>query len=136
MSAEFIDTNVLVYAHEAAAGVKHQKAVELFTRLFEEQTGALSIQVLTEFYVTATKKLGMTSQEAEEVIADLGTWTIHRPAHADILRACKIHRERKLSWWDALIVNSATELGCRVLWSEDFGAGQRLGTLTIRNPFA
>ena len=136
MSAEFIDTNVLVYAHEAAAGVKHRKAVELFTRLFEEQTGALSIQVLTEFYLTATKKLGMTSQEAEEAISDLGNWTVHRPAHADILRACKLHRERKVSWWDALILNSALELGCRVLWTEDFDNGQRFGTLTIRNPFA
>lgn len=136
MSVEFVDTNILVYAHDRSAGAKHHKAVDLLTRLFEEQIGALSVQVLAEFYVTVTNKLGMKSQDAEEVIADLGTWTIHRPAHADIMRACKIHRERKLSWWDALIVNSATELGCRVLWSEDFGAGQRLGTLMIRNPFA
>jgi predicted nucleic acid-binding protein len=135
MSVEFVDTNVFVYAHESGAGAKHQQAVELLARLFEEQSGAVSIQVLTEFYVTATKKLGMKSREAEETISDLGSWTIHRPNHADVLRACKMHRDHKLSWWDALIVTSATELGCTVLWSEDLAAGQRFGNTTVRNPF-
>jgi predicted nucleic acid-binding protein len=135
MSAEFVDTNVFVYAHEAGAGVKHNKAVELVTRLFEEQTGALSVQVLTEFYLTATKKLAMKSREAEEIIADLGSWIMHRPTHANVLRACRFHREHKLSWWDALIVTSATELGCGVLWSEDLVNGQRYGSTTVRNPF-
>lgn len=136
MSAEFVDTNILVYAHDGGAGAKHRKAVELLTRLFDEQTGAISIQVLAEFYVTATAKLGLKSQEAEAAIADLGSWTVHRPVHADILRACRVHRERKLNWWDALIVTSAMELGCHILWSEDFGAGHRFGTVTVRNPFA
>ena len=136
MSVEFVDTNIFVYAHEGGAGAKHRKAVELITRLFEEQAGALSVQVLTEFYVTATKKLRMRSQEAEEAIADLGSWTIHRPSHADVLRACRIHRERKVGWWDALIVHSAMELGCDILWSEDLAPGQRYGTTTVRNPFA
>jgi predicted nucleic acid-binding protein len=136
MSVEFIDTNIVVYAHEGGAGAKHRKAVDLMTRLFEDQTGALSIQVLTEFYVTATKKLGMKSEEAEEVIADLGSWTIHRPGHRDVLRACRIHRQHKVSWWDALIINSAFELGCDVLWSEDLAIGQKYDAMTVRNPFA
>jgi predicted nucleic acid-binding protein len=136
MSVEFVDTNILVYAHEGGAGPKHDKAVALIVRLFDDQNGAVSIQVLTEFYVTATKKLGMKSEEAEEAIADLGAWTIHRPSHADVLRACKIHRRHKVHWWDALIINSAVELGCDVLWSEDLAAGRRYGTMTVRNPFA
>jgi predicted nucleic acid-binding protein len=136
MSVEFVDTNIFVYAHEGGAGSRHRKAVDLITRLFEEQTGAVSVQVLSEFYITATKKLGMKSEEAEEVITDLGSWTIHRPGHDDVLRACGIHRRHKVSWWDALIINSAVGLGCDVLWSEDLGAGQRYGTLTVRNPFA
>lgn len=135
MSVEFVDTNIFVYAHEGGAGLKHDKAVELIAQLFEEQTGAVSIQVLTEFYVTATKKLGMKSEEAEEAIADLGAWTIHRPAHGDVLRACKIQRQHRINWWDALIVNSAVELGCDVLWSEDLANGQRFGTMTVKNPF-
>jgi predicted nucleic acid-binding protein len=136
MSVEFVDTNIFVYAHEAGAGSKHRAAVDLLARLFEEQSGAVSIQVLSEFYVSATKKLGMKSQEAEDVIADLGSWTIHRPTHQDVLRACRIQREQKVSWWDALIVNSAIELGCEVLWSEDLASGRKHGKMTIRNPFA
>jgi predicted nucleic acid-binding protein len=136
MSVEFVDTNIFVYAYEGGAGSKHRKAVDLITRLFEGQNGAISVQVLAEFYVTATKKLGMKSEEAEDAIADLRSWTIHRPGHEDILRACKIHRQHKVSWWDSLIINSALELGCDLLWSEDLAAGQRYGTVTVRNPFA
>lgn len=136
MSVEFVDTNIFVYAHEGGAGLKHDKAVDLITRLFDEQAGAVSIQVLAEFYVTATKKLGMKSEEAEEAIADLGSWTIHRPAHGDVLRACKIQRQHKIRWWDALIIQSASELGCEILWSEDLAAGKHYGALTVQNPFA
>ncbi len=71
MSVEFIDTNVLIYAHDGGAGAKHQRAVELLTRLFEEFSGALSVQVLSEFYAAATRKLMMKSQAAEDVIRDL-----------------------------------------------------------------
>jgi len=121
MSAEFVDTDVSVYAHQGGAGVKHRMAVELLERPFEDQSGDISIQVLSE---------------AEESVADLGSRTIHRPAHADLLRASRIHRQHKVSWWDALIINSALELGCAVPWSEDLAVGHRFGGLTIRNPFA
>jgi predicted nucleic acid-binding protein len=136
MSVEFIDTNVLVYAHDGAAGAKHDQAVELVTRLFEEASGALSIQVLSEFFVAATKKLAMKSDEVEKVISDLGGWAIHRPGHADLLRAARLHRRHVISWWDAMVINSAAELGCPVLWSEDLNHGQRYGTVTVKNPFA
>ena len=135
MSVEFVDTNLLVYAHDGGAGAKHTKAVDLLARLVEEGAGALSTQVLAEFYSAATRKLGMTSAEAEAVIRDLGGWIIHRPAHADLLKAAQLERRYKLSWWDALILTSAIELGCAVLWTEDFSDGQRLGPITVRNPF-
>ena len=101
----------------------------------EDGAGAISIQVLAEFYAAATKKLGIASQEAEEILADLGGWIIHRPGHADLLRAVRFQRRCKMSWWDALVVNSAVELGCGVLWSEDLADGQRYGSMTVRNPF-
>jgi predicted nucleic acid-binding protein len=135
MSVEFIDTNILIYAHDGGAGGKHRRAVELMTRLFEEVSGALSVQVLSEFYTVATRKLGMKSQAAEDVIRDLRGWTTHSPGHADVLKACSLHRRYKIAWWDALIVNSAIELGCPVLWSEDLANGQRYGSVTVRNPF-
>jgi len=135
MSAEFIDTNILIYAHDGGAGKKHERSVELLTRLFQEGSGAVSIQVLAEFYAAATAKLAMSSQEAEEAIADLGSWTIHRPRHEDVVRAARLHRRHNTSWWDALVLNSAIELGCHVLWSEDFSDGRRYGSVTVRNPF-
>ncbi len=135
MSVEFVDTNLLVYAHDGGAGPKHTKAVDLLARLVEEGAGALSTQVLAEFYAASTRKLGMTSAEAEAVIRDLGGWIIHRPAHADLLKAAQLHRRYKLGWWDALILASAIELGCAVLWTEDLSDGQRFGPITVRNPF-
>ena len=135
MSVEFIDTNVLVYAHDGGAGAKHARAVDLLARLFEDATGALSIQVLSEFYAAATKKLAMKSAEVEEVITDLASWTIHRSAHADLLKASRLHRRHQISWWDALILNSAIELGSSVLWTEDLADGRRYGSVLVRNPF-
>ena len=135
MSVEFVDTNVLLYAHDGGAGKKHERSVRLLSRLVEDGAGAISIQVLAEFYAAATKKLGISSQEAEEILADLGGWIIHRPGHADLLRAARFQRRYKMSWWDALVVNSAVELGCGVLWSEDIADGQRYGSVTVRNPF-
>ncbi len=132
---EFVDTNVLVYAHDGGAGAKHDTAVELLTRLFEEGAGCLSLQVLAEFYWAATRKLGIDSMEAEKAIRDLGGWTIHCPVHADLLKASQLHRRYKLAWWDALVLNSALQLSCSSLWSEDFADGRRFGSLTIRNPF-
>lgn len=135
MSAEFVDTNILIYAHDGGAGTKHEKSVDLVERLLEDGSGVLSIQVLTEFYAAATRKLNMKPEEAEEVLRDLESWTLHRPSFADVLQASRIHRRYKVSWWDALILNSAIELGCTVLWSEDMADGQKYGTLTVRNPF-
>jgi predicted nucleic acid-binding protein len=135
MSDQFVDTNVLIYAHDRSAKRKHEQSVELLTRLIEEASGALSIQVLAEFCTAATKKLAMKSQEAEEAINDLGSWTIHRPAHADVLKACRLHRRFRVGWWDAMLLNSAIETGYSILWSEDFNDGQRYGTVTVRNRF-
>jgi predicted nucleic acid-binding protein len=135
MSLEFVDTNVLIYAHDGSAGAKHQRAVELLTRLVNDASGAISIQVLSEFYAAATRKLSMNSQAAEEVIRDLGGWIIHRPDHAAILRASALRRRYKTAWWDALILASAIDLGCTVLWSEDLTDGQSYGSVKVRDPF-
>jgi len=135
MSAEFVDTNVFIYAHDGSAAAKHQKSVALLERLFDDGNGAISIQVLAEFYAAATRKLRMSAMEAEEVVQDLGGWMLHRTSHADLLSASRLRQRHQISWWDALILNSAIELGCTVLWSEDFSHGQNYGGVTARNPF-
>lgn len=136
MNVEFVDTNVLIYAHDGGAGKKHAHSVELLTRIFEAGSGALSIQVLSEFCFAASKKLGMKSREIEQAIQDLRSWTIHRPSHSDVIRACEIQRRYKTSWWDALVINSAMELGCTTLWSEDLAHGQRYGGVRVQNPYS
>src|SRR4051794_26262575 len=137
MSVEFVDTNVLMYAQSTGAGRKYRQAVELIARLGEESSAAISIQVLIEFFSVATKKLRISSPDAEAVMREWSSWmTIHRPDPTDILRAAGLQREFQISWWDALILNSAIELGCSTLWTEDLNHGQRYSTLTARNPFA
>jgi len=135
MSAEFIDTNILIYAHDISSGIKHHRSIELMERLAIEGSGALSLQVLSEFYSNVTGKFGMRSKLAEEIVSDLSGWMVHRPAFPDLIRGIELHRRYNINWWDALILNSALELGCRVLWSEDFSNGQQYGSVTVRNPF-
>jgi predicted nucleic acid-binding protein len=135
MNAEFVDTNILIYAHHRRAGPKHNQAVTLLARLFEEGCGALSVQVLSEFYSVITKKYGFASETAEEQISDLACWMIHSPRHSDLLRAAQLQRGFQISWWDALIVNSAIQLGCTTLWTEDLNHGQQFSSVTVRNPF-
>ena len=135
MSVEFVDTNILIYAHDAKAGQKHARSVELVARLANDDFLAISLQVLTEFYAAATRKLSITSEKAEQIILDFGVWTVHCPTKADLTRAIQLHRRYNISWWDALILNSATELGCNLLWTEDLAHGQRYGAVTVQNPF-
>jgi predicted nucleic acid-binding protein len=136
MSVEFIDTNVLVYAYDPTAGEKRNVGIALLTRLAESSAGAVSTQVLAEFYAVATRKLGVKSEAAEAVLSDFGIWAIHRPAHADLLRSAQLQRRHMIGWWDAMILNSSLQLGASILWTEDFSHGQQFGDLTIKNPFA
>jgi len=136
MGIEFIDTNVLVYAHSGEVDPRRDRAIDLISSLAEQREGALSTQVLIEFYAAMTGKLRNTSETARAAIANLSPWTLHRPSHADILNAIQLQRRYKLSWWDAMIVNSALETGAKVLWTEDLNDGQEFGSLVVRNPFA
>jgi predicted nucleic acid-binding protein len=135
MNIEFVDTNILVYAHEGGAGEKHRRATALVQHLIEGGAAALSVQVLTEFYAVATRKLSMSSAEAEEIIADLAAVMIHRLHLQHVLGAIQLQRRHGISWRDALILQSAIELGCRILWTEDLAHGQRFGPVTVKNPF-
>ena len=133
--SEFVDTNVLLYAYEGGAVRKQRISIELIDRLWEEREGILSIQVLSEFYSNATRKLRMPAASAEEVVRDFSAWRLHRPDHDSILSAVRLEQRYKLAWYDAMILNSAMESGCSILWTEDFQDGQQFGDLVIRNPY-
>lgn len=141
MSAEnnlqFIDTNVLVYAHDHSAGTKHTIASDLIAQLWQTRQGCLSTQVLQEFYTIVTRKVArpLAAEEAAQIIADLATWAVHRPSVASILHAIRVQACGRISFWDAMIVASAAEMGCATLWSEDLNPGQAYEAVTVVNPF-
>ena len=134
---EFIDTNLLVYAYDNQAGQKQTAAKHILNRLWAERTGCLSIQVLQEFYVVVTKKLSnpISAEQAMQIIADLGQWQVHQPAVADVLGAIQIQTKHKLSFWDSLIIRSAKQLKCGIIWTEDLNDGQRIEGCLIQTPF-
>ncbi len=138
----FVDSNVLIYAHDEGAGVKREAARAVVERLWEERSGRLSVQVLQEFFVNATVRSGrrkleapLDVQEAREVVEDFSRWGVHRPGAADVLAAIDIHRRVGISFWGAMIVQSASSQGCEVLFSEDLNDGQIYEGVRLENPF-
>lgn len=132
-----MDTNVLLYAYDASAGARHDAAAELVGRLGRDRSGVLSVQVLQEFYVNATRKIAvpLAPATARDRLRILGRWPVHSPAAADVVAAAELADAAQLSFWDAMVVRSAAEMGCRVLWSEDLNHGQRIAGVEILNPF-
>jgi predicted nucleic acid-binding protein len=137
MRLEFVDTNVLLYAYDVTAGSRHQVAKELVGRLGRERRGALSVQVLQEFYVNATGKVAvpLAPKVAVERLRTLARWTVHAPLPADVVAAGELSVAHHFSFWDAMILTSAARLDCSVLWTEDLNPGQPVGGVTITNPF-
>ena len=134
---QFVDTNVLVYAHYVTAREKHSRARALVEELWETRQGCLSVQVLQEFFVTTTRKLPtpLEASAAARIIDDLAHWHVHSPAAADVLAAIDIHQRTGASFWDAMILRSAKELDCQILHTEDLNLGQEYDGLQVRNPF-
>ena len=134
---QFVDTNVLVYAYDVSAGEKHEIAKELLKELWYERNGCLSTQVLQEFYVTITKKVKkpLSPVEAAEIISDLRSWKLSVIDIKDILEAIRVSQRYVISFWDSLIIVSAVNLDCEIIWSEDLNSGQYFGKVRVQNPF-
>ena len=134
----FIDTNVLVYAHDRSDARKRPVAQALLTTLWRNRTGSLSTQVLQEFYVVATRKFDppMSRRAARELVALYGQWSTVQVDVPLIVAASKLEERHRLSFWDALIVEAALRSGAARLATEDLQTGRRLGGLRIVNPFA
>jgi predicted nucleic acid-binding protein len=135
LAAEFVDTNIFIYAFDNTAGEKRLIASDLLRRLWLGQRGCVSLQVLQEFYAASTRKLVLAPEQAALQIGRLGRWRVHRPTVEDVLGAIELNRFHSVSFWDGLILRSAQALQCSVVWSEDLSNGQRWGNLEVRNPF-
>ncbi|HEY4089223.1 MAG TPA: PIN domain-containing protein [Bryobacteraceae bacterium] len=132
---EFVDTNIVLYSLDADAGHRYEISIALLSRLLADRSGVVSVQVLVEFYQNAIRKFRMTSEEAETILEDFALWRLHCPDYRSVISAVQLQRRYQLAWYDAMILNSAIESGCSVLWTEDFQDGQRFGDLVVRNPY-
>jgi predicted nucleic acid-binding protein len=133
----FVDTNVLVYAHDTSEARRQPLAEAFLDTLWTSRTGLLSAQVLQEFYVVATRKFDppMSRRAAREIVALYGTWPVVQVDVALILTASQLEERHKLSFWDALIVEAARVGGAARLATEDLQHGRRIGGVRIENPF-
>lgn len=143
MSAEpleighFVDTNILVYAYDSSAGHKHAVAVQLIEQFWENESGRVSIQVLHEFFVTVTRKIAkpLDIHTARQIVADLSHWRLHVPDAGDLLQAIDFQQDYQLTFWEAMIVQSAAQMECKQLLSEELDHGQVYGNVQVINPF-
>ena len=132
----FVDANILIYAHDVDAGSKHQIANSILADLWRQRDGVLSMQVLQEFYVNATRKIAipLPKDVARAVVNAYTIWCIQTTT-AEILATFRIEDESRIGFWDALIIASAAKSGASRILSEDLNAGQTIAGVRIENPF-
>ena len=136
MSARsFFDTNVLVYADDKAAPAKLRRALELVAEHRRAGTGVVSLQVLQEYFVTVTRKLGVDARIVRRKVELLAEFDVAAPDVADILAAIDLHWLHGFSFWDALVLRAAKQSGCGVLLSEDFQESREIDGVRVVNPF-
>jgi len=132
----FVDTSILIYAHDADAKSKHGVAKSVLAELWSQRTGVLSMQVLQEFYVNVTRKIALPLPKdvARMAVNSYAIWCVETTP-AEISSAFRIEDESRIGFWDALIVASAVKCGATRILSEDLNAGQAIAGVRIENPF-
>jgi predicted nucleic acid-binding protein len=133
----FVDTNVLMYAHDTSAGEKYQRANALVQELWRNRTGVVSTQVLQELAVNLRRKTAkpLDAKATRDVVADYLTWQIVVNGGDSILEALELEARYQISFWDALVVQAAQSAGTPVLYTEDLSDGQLYGPVRVVNPF-
>lgn len=133
----FVDTNILLYAHDRDAGAKQAVASALLTTLWENRTGLLSTQVLQEFLVNAIRKLKqpLALPQARDIVRTYGVWVTRDSSVNDVLRATELMQLTGFSFWDSLILACAEAAGAEVLYSEELQHGQIIAGIEVLNPF-
>ena len=132
----FVDTNILVYAYDRAAGDKHSRSRALLENLWQTSQGVLSTQVIQEFCINVRRKVRapLPLEEVREILDEYQAWEILLIWPSTILKALDKESKFKISFWDALILQSAEEAGASVLYSEDLNHGQSYGFVRVVNP--
>ena len=132
----FVDSNILIYAHDSDAGAKRSRAAEKLTELWSSGAGRLSVQVLQEFFVNVTKKLAtpVARSTAREIVSNYAVWVREPTTPNTVTRAIDIAQLAQISFWDALIVASAEHSYATHILSEDLNEGQIVIGIQIVNP--
>jgi predicted nucleic acid-binding protein len=132
----FVDTNILMYAHDIAAGLKHERAKALVEDLWRQRSGVVSTQVLQELCVNLRRKAGrpVDLKTAREIIADYLAWDVVTNTGESILGALELEERHRISFWDALVIHAAEASRAEVVYSEDLSDGQIYGAVRVVNP--
>jgi len=133
----FVDSNILIYAYDTAAGSRHAQAVDRLKDLWRMRTGCLSTQVLQEFYVTITRKIPAPAPAAvaREAVRRYAAWVRHPLTPDTVLRASEMSEAWQVSFWDGLILAAAEQDDATELITEDLNHGQVIAGIRIVNPF-
>ena len=133
----FVDTNILIYAHDMDAGAKHDVAISIIEKIWEEKTGIISTQVIQEFYVNITRKIPnpITPVLARGIILNYFSWHLEAIEPNTILLASEIEERHVLSFWDSLIVATASQSNAGKILTKDLNHGQIIEGVFIENPF-
>ena len=132
----FFDTNVLACTEDASDPDKQAKALGLYRQCHMRGHGVVSTQVLQEYFVTSTRKLGVEPAIARRKVELFATMDVVLTQVDDTLAATDLARLHQLSFWDALVIRAALAAHCSVLYSEDLQHGFGIDALEISNPFA
>lgn len=132
----FVDTNILMYAHDAAAGDKHDRARALVEELWQNRSGVVSTQVLQELAVNLRRKAKepLDAKATRDVVTDYLAWQVVVNGGDSILEALDLEERYQISFWDALVVQAAQAAGAEILYSEDLSDGQTYGAVRVINP--
>jgi predicted nucleic acid-binding protein len=133
----FVDANVFVYMADPRDARKQARAEEWVRRLWRERNGRTSIQALSEFYNTATRKLvpRVPPEQAWAYVQELMAWSPLAVDRSLVARARDVEQRYEISWWDSMIVAAAQAQECAILLTEDLHDGAAFGTVRVRNPF-
>lgn len=132
----FIDTNIAVYADDAAYPDKQAIAAALIAETYQKGEAVISTQVMQEYYNAAVNKLKIDAAFAVERLRFFARFEVVSATPQLVIAATDLHRLHSLSYWDALILQSAISSGCHTLYSEDLNHGQIINGVKIVNPFA
>lgn len=133
----FVDTNVLLYAHDESAPVKRPRAQAWLEHLWHERLGRMSMQILSEYYVNLKRMAGtrLTTQEAWESASNYFAWKPLQADEALLRRAREIEQRYRINWWDCMVVGAAQAQDCDLLLTEDLQDGASFGNVKVRSPF-